>query len=97
MSVQPFFFSEDPPRILHLAITVVNLQAQQTTDTGVNDMGKKDKDCWKPEKHPTHMCKLFKKGLMMEIDQQSSKPTVACSKCGAKADVPESVCQPKAL
>jgi len=95
--VQPFFFSEDTPRTLHLAITVVNLQAQQTTDIGVNDMGKKDKDCWKPEKHPTHMCKLFKKGLMMEIDQQSSKPTVACSKCGAKADVPESVCQPKPL
>ena len=40
-------------------------------------MGKKDKDCWKPEKHPTHMCKLFKKGLMMEIDQKSAKPTVA--------------------
>ena len=60
-------------------------------------MGKKDKDCWKPEKHPTHMCKLFTKGLMMEIDQQSSKPTVACAKCGAKADVPESVCQPKPL
>ena len=51
-------------------------------------MGKKDKDCWKPEKHPTHMCKLFKKGLMMEIDQQSSKPTVACAKCGANVGDP---------
>jgi hypothetical protein len=43
------------------------------------------------------MCTLLKKGLMMEIDQQSAKPTVACAKCGAKADLPESVCQPKPL
>jgi hypothetical protein len=65
--------------------------------TGVVTMSKKDKDCWKPEKHPTHMCKLFKKGLMMEIDQRSANPTVVCAKCGAKTDAPESVCQPKSL
>lgn len=56
-----------------------------------------DKNCWKPEKHLTHMCKLFKKGLMMEIDRHSAKPAVVCAKCGAKADQPESVCQPKPL
>jgi hypothetical protein len=60
-------------------------------------MGKKDKDCWKPEKHPRHMCKLLKKGLMEELDKQAMKPTVKCAKCGAKADQPEAVCQPKPL
>ena len=60
-------------------------------------MGSTDKDCRKPTKHPIHMCALLKKGLMMEIDQRSAKPTVACAKCGAKADLPESVCQPKPL
>jgi len=60
-------------------------------------MGKQNKDCWKPEKHPKHMCKLYKNGMMMEYDQQSQSPTVACAKCGAKADLPEAVCQPKVL
>jgi hypothetical protein len=60
-------------------------------------MSSKDKDCWEPKKHPTHMCKLLKKGMMMEIDQNSAKPTVACAKCGARADMPAFVCQPKPL
>jgi len=60
-------------------------------------MGNKDQECWNPDKHPVHMCKLLKKGLMFEIDQNSSKPTVSCAKCGAKANVPESLCQPKPL
>lgn len=57
-------------------------------------MCSKDNGCWIPEKHPVHICKLFKKGL---IDQLSAKPTVACAKCGTRADLPESVCQPKPL
>ena len=60
-------------------------------------MSKKENDCWEPDKHPTHMCKLLKKGLMMEIDQGSVNPTVSCAKCGAKADKPKAVCQPKPL
>ncbi len=60
-------------------------------------MSKEEKGCWKPDKHPTHMCKPFKKSMMMEIDQSSANPTVACAKCGAKTDVPESVCQPNKL
>ena len=60
-------------------------------------MSKKDKDCWEPKQHPIHMCKLYQKGLMMEIDQNSANPTVACAKCGAKADSPAMVCQPKPL
>ena len=57
-------------------------------------MADKQKDCWKPEKHPQHMCKLLKLGMMQEIDRRSAKPTVRCAKCGAKADLPEAVCQP---
>ena len=62
-------------------------------------MGKKDKDqdCWTPEKHPTHMCKLLKKGLMMQRDQQALNPKYRCAKCGAEADLAEAVCQPKPL
>jgi len=60
-------------------------------------MGKDEKECWKPAKHPKHMCKLYKKGLMMEYDEQAKNPTIACAKCGAKARVAEAVCQPKPL
>jgi hypothetical protein len=34
----------------------------------------------------THICWLKQRGLMEEIDQRSSRPTVVCNKCGAKAD-----------
>ena len=60
-------------------------------------MGSKKKDCWNPQKHPRHMCKLYRSGMMMEYDQQSRNPTVSCAKCGAKADLAEAVCQPKPL
>ena len=60
-------------------------------------MGKKEKDCWKPDKHPRHMCKLYKKGLMMEYDEQAKNPEVSCARCGARANRAEAVCQPKPL
>ena len=60
-------------------------------------MGSSDKDCLKPTGHKTHMCKLLKQGMMMDIDQRSAKPIVACAKCGARADSPDFVCQPKPL
>jgi hypothetical protein len=60
-------------------------------------MASTDRDCRQPANHPTHMCALLKKGLMMEIDLRSANPTVACARCGARADVPASVCQPKPL
>lgn len=61
-------------------------------------MGKrKDNECWDIDKHPAHMCKLFKQGRMMEYDQSAENPTVACAKCGAKAHRAESVCQPRPL
>ena len=64
---------------------------------GTTLMEKRDKDCWKPEKHPRHMCELYKLGMMMEYDQQSQNPIVSCAKCGAKADLAEAVCQPKSI
>lgn len=47
----------------------------------------KDKD--KP------MCKLLQKGQMEELDRRSSKPTVVCNKCGAKANDKHDVCSPR--
>ena len=60
-------------------------------------MGNNIKDCSNPEKHPRHMCELYRSNMMMEYDQQSRNPTVSCAKCGAEADLAESVCQPKPL
>lgn len=60
-------------------------------------MTDQDNDCRAAQQHPTHMCTLFKKGLMMEIDRNSSRPTAVCARCGAKADRAASLCQPKLL
>jgi hypothetical protein len=42
-------------------------------------------------------CELKAKGLMEEIDQRSNKPTVVCGKCGAKANQPEQLHNPRPL
>jgi len=43
------------------------------------------------------ICQLRAKGLMEEIDRRSDKPTVICNKCGAKANQPEQVHNPRPL
>ena len=43
------------------------------------------------------MCELRAKGLMEEIDRRSSAPTVVCGKCGAKANLPEHLHNPRPL
>ena len=43
------------------------------------------------------MCELRAKGLMEEIDRRATKPTVVCGKCGAKADRPEYLHNPRPL
>lgn len=43
------------------------------------------------------MCDFRAQGLMEEIDQRSANPTVVCGKCGLKADVPESLHNPRPL
>jgi hypothetical protein len=36
-------------------------------------------------------------GLLMEVQHLTDKPTVACSRCGAKANQPHNVCFPADL
>ncbi|MEA3362856.1 MAG: hypothetical protein U9Q61_06255 [Thermodesulfobacteriota bacterium] len=43
------------------------------------------------------MCELQAKGLMEEIDHRSTNPTVVCGKCGAKANLPEHLHNPRPL
>ena len=43
------------------------------------------------------MCELKAKGLMEEIDQRSTEPTVICGKCRVKANLPEQVHNPLPL
>ena len=43
------------------------------------------------------ICQLKAKGLLEEIDRRSSKPTVICNKCGAKANLPEQLHNPRPL
>ena len=43
------------------------------------------------------MCELRAKGLMEEIDQRATKPTVVCGKCGAKANRADSLHNPRPL
>ncbi|PLX96912.1 MAG: hypothetical protein C0622_13935 [Desulfuromonas sp.] len=43
------------------------------------------------------MCELRAKGLLEEIDRRSARPTVVCGKCGAKADLPEHLHNPRPL
>lgn len=43
------------------------------------------------------MCELRARGLMEEIDRRSSDPTVVCGKCGARANRPEDLHNPRPL
>ena len=43
------------------------------------------------------MCELRAKGMMEEMDRRSIQPTVVCGKCGAKADRPEDLHNPRPL
>ena len=55
------------------------------------------KDCRSPEKHPTHVCKLLKRGEMEALDRLARDATHACNKCGGRARGAEHLCQPRAL
>lgn len=58
---------------------------------------KPTEECQTPRYHDMHLCKLLKKGLMEELDRRSSRPTVICSKCGARANEGRDLCQPRPL
>ena len=43
------------------------------------------------------MCELKAQGLMEEIDRRSTRPTVVCGKCGAKANNASDLHNPRPL
>ena len=49
------------------------------------------------ETHIGHICWLTSMGLFMELQHLTDTPTVKCSKCGAKANLPHNVCFPATL
>ena len=51
-------------------------------------------ECSCGEMHRGHICWLTHMGLLSESYHLSSDPTVVCSKCGAKANLPHNVCFP---
>lgn len=51
-------------------------------------------ECSCGEKHKGHICSLTNMGLLSEVYHISCSPTVVCSKCGAKANLPHNVCFP---
>lgn len=50
--------------------------------------------CTCGEMHKGHICWLTHMGLIMEVRHLNDSPTVSCSKCGAKANLPHNVCFP---
>jgi hypothetical protein len=49
------------------------------------------------EMHKGHVCWLTNMGLFREIQHLTDTPTVVCSSCGAKANLPHNVCFPAPL
>ncbi len=47
------------------------------------------------EMHKGHICSLTNMGLLGEVQHLTSKPTVICAKCGAKANLAHNVCFPE--
>ncbi|MDD2732817.1 MAG: hypothetical protein PHF56_02660 [Desulfuromonadaceae bacterium] len=54
-------------------------------------------ECSCGELHRGHICWLTHMGLISEVYHISCTPTVVCSKCGAKANLPHNVCFPSPL
>jgi len=53
--------------------------------------------CTCGEKHKGHICWLSRMGLIMEVQHLCDNPTILCSNCGAKANLPHNVCFPVSL
>jgi len=49
------------------------------------------------EMHKGHICWLSQMGLLNEVVHLTNSPTIACAKCGAKANLPHNVCFPTSL
>lgn len=54
-------------------------------------------ECSCGEMHKGHICWLSQMGLLAEVYHLSCAPTIACAKCGAKANLPHNVCFPGPL
>jgi len=50
--------------------------------------------CGCGEMHKGHICWLSHMGLIMEVQHLTDSPTVSCTKCGARANLPHNVCFP---
>ncbi|NVN92224.1 MAG: hypothetical protein HXX11_16700 [Desulfuromonadales bacterium] len=53
-----------------------------------------DMICSCGEMHKGHICWLSNMGLLNEVRHLTNNPTVTCSKCGARANLPHNVCFP---
>lgn len=53
-----------------------------------------DAVCSCGELHKGHICWLTHMGLLHEVYHLTCSPTVSCSKCGARANLPHNVCFP---
>ena len=62
----------------------------------VEKLGNDDSEmiCTCGEMHKGHICWLAHMGLLSEVYHLTNNPTVSCSKCGAKANLPHNVCFP---
>jgi len=56
-----------------------------------------EQTCSCGEMHKGHICWLSQMGLLNEVYHLTNSPTIACSKCGAKANLPHNVCFPVSL
>lgn len=56
-----------------------------------------EQTCSCGEMHKGHICWLSQMGLLNEVVHLTNSPTISCSKCGAKANLPHNVCFPAPL
>lgn len=64
------------------------------TDQHIKD---DDNRCSCGKLHNGHICWLSRMDMILEIQHLSNCPTVSCSSCGAKANLPHNVCSPGPL
>ena len=64
------------------------------TDQPGNDASGPEALCACGDMHKGHICWLSHMGLIMEVGHLTDNPTVACTKCGARANLSHNVCFP---
>jgi NAD(P)H-nitrite reductase large subunit len=79
---------------MQVILATMILEIQMTEQPKTEDS---ERICSCGEMHKGHICWLSQMGLLNEVYHLTSSPTVSCSKCGAKANLPHNVCFPAAL